>query len=380
MKKQIECESLRLMVFKSALELGEKVDHLLLNKYGYDSSEYTFMIPIKEPFFKDGHLKVEIEETVRGKDLFVLTDIGNYSLTYNMHGFTNHASPNDLIMQLKDGIGACNSHAKHINIVMPYLYAGRQHKRITRENLTCGMVLREFDENPNIKSFITFDAHDSRVEHAMPNTEFDNFFATNTILEKFIHEVDLETLKDLVFIAPDNGAIGRRDVLLNSFASEYIERDAGSFFKQRDYNRFENGKYPIIGHDYCGKERLDGKTAIISDDMIDSGNSIFDSIDQAKQRNVKDIYIMATYTLFTNGIEKFKEYYKQGKFQGIYTTNLSYIPEEYQQEEWLHVCDCSSLVSDIIYNIHNDVSISQILRDKSSPVKLLEKKFQTEQK
>ncbi len=375
MKKQVECERLRLMVFESAFDLGNDIDHLLLKRYGYDDQKYTFIIPIKENFFEDGHLKVEIEETVRGKDLFLLTDIGNYSLTYNMHGFTNHTSPNDLMMQLKDGIGACNSHAKYINVVMPLLYAGRQHRRISRENLMCGMILRELDQNRKMKSFITFDAHDQGVEHSIHNMEFDNFFATNIILENLIHDVDCSTLENLVFVAPDNGATGRRNVYLNSFNSSFIHREAGSFVKQRDYNHFVDGKYPILSHDYCGNEDLKGKTAIISDDMISSGNSMFDVIDELKKRGTKKIYLATTYALFTKGIDKFREYYEQEKFDGLYTTNLSYIPFEYQQEKWLHVCDCAPLVSDVIYNIHNDLSISSILRDRSYPVKLLEKKF-----
>ena len=169
-------------------ELGKKVDEHLLRMYELDKDKYTFIVPIKENFFEDGHVKVEIEETVRGMDMFLLTDIGNYSITYNMHGFMNHTSPNDLMMELKDGIGACNSHAKDLNIVMPLLYAGRQHRRITRENLMCGLNLHELDMNPHIKSFITFDAHDQGVEHAVHNMEFDNFFATNTILEYFIND------------------------------------------------------------------------------------------------------------------------------------------------------------------------------------------------
>ena len=374
-KKQIEKEKLRLMVFKSALELGKKVDEHLLHMYELDKDKYTFIVPIKENFFEDGHVKVEIEETVRGMDMFLLTDIGNYSITYNMHGFTNHTSPNDLMMELKDGIGACNSHAKHLNIVMPLLYAGRQHRRITRENLMCGLNLHELDMNSHIKSFITFDAHDQGVEHAVHNMEFDNFFATNTILEYFINDLSVDELRNLVFVAPDNGATGRRNVYLNSFNTPEINRSAGSFIKQRDYNKFVDGKYPIISHDYCGNDSLDGKTAIVIDDMISSGSSMFDVIKELHARGIKHIYIITTYALFTKGIEKFEEFYKAGLLNGLYTTNLSYIPEEYKNCEWLHICDCSKQLASIIYNIHNDLSISEILRDKSHPVKLLEKKF-----
>ena len=378
MKKQVEKNDLRLMIFKSANELGKKIDEHLLDMYNLDKEKYTFVVPIKENFFEDGHFKVEIEETVRGKDLFMLTDVGNYSIEYKMHGFLNHTSPNDLIMELKDGIGACNSHAKTINIIMPLLYAGRQHRRNTRENLMCGRMLHELDTMSRIKSFITFDAHDQGVEHAIHNMEFDNFFPTNTILESFINDMSMNRLKKIVFVAPDNGATGRRNVYLNSFNSKYIHREAGSFIKQRDYNNLVDGKYPVIAHDYCGNEELDGFTAIVSDDMISSGGSMFDVIDELKKRGVKYIYLMTTYALFTKGIDKFEEYYKDGKFDGLYTTNLSYIPEEYNKAKWLHVCDCSKDVAEIIYNIHNDLSISSILRDKSYPVKLVEKKFERE--
>lgn len=370
----IEQERLRLMVFKSALDLGKKVNKHLLDRYGLDESS-SFILPIKENFFEDGNLKVEIEDTVRGKDLFFLTDIGNYSIEYKMHGMINHASPNDLLMQLKDGIGACNCHAERLNIIMPLLYAGRQHRRITRENLMCGMVLRELDNTSRVRSMITFDAHDQGVEHAVHNMEFDNFYVTNTILESFINDCDVEDLRNLVFVAPDNGATGRRNIYLNSFNSSYIHREAGSFIKQRDYNNLVDGKYPIVSHDYCGNEDLRGKVAIISDDMVSSGGSMFDVIDELQKRGIKAVYLVTTYALFTKGIDRFEEYYKAGKFNGLYTTNLSYIPEEYKACRWLHICDCSKQVADIIYNIHNDLSISNILRDRSYPVRLLEKKF-----
>lgn len=376
-KEQLEQEKLRLMVFKSAQELGEKIDKHLLEMYGYDSEKYTFMVPMKEIFFDDGHLKVEIMDTVRGKDLYFLTDVENSSLTYEMRGFINHTSPNDLFTQLKDGIGACNCHPAKINIVMPMLYAGRQHRRNTRENLACGKALRELDTmNNKMNSFITFDAHDPGVEHAMFNMEFNNVYVTTMILDKFINDLDKEDLKQLVFVSPDNGATGRRNVYLNSFNSPHINRQAGSFYKQRDYNNLVNGKYPVIAHDYCGNNDLEGRTAIVTDDMISSGGSMIDVIDELKERGVKKIYVIVTYALFTKGIEKFDQYYKEGKLDGVYTSNLSYIPESYLNTPWLHVCDCSKLVSQIIYNIHNDLSISEIMSDKSTPIKLLERKFQ----
>ncbi len=374
-KKQIENEKLRLMVFESAKELGEKLDEHLLNMYGINSDEYTFIVPIRENFFSDGHLKVEIDETVRGKNLFLLTDIGNYSITYKMHELINHASPNDLMVQLKDGIGACNCHAANINIIMPLLYAGRQHRRNTRENLMCGMALREIDSINRIKSLITFDVHDQGVEHAIHNMEFDNFYATNTILEQFIDDLSIEELRNLVFVAPDNGATGRRNVYLNSFNSDYINKEAGSFYKERNYNTLVNGKYPVVKHEYSGNQNLEGKTAIVIDDMISSGGSMFDVISSLKERNVSHLYIITTFALFTEGIKKFDEYYNNNMFDGVYTTNLSYIPKSYQEKPWLHICDCSKMMAQIVYNMHNELSISGLLKDKSGPIKMLEKKF-----
>jgi len=367
-------QKLKLLVFRSALELGQKVNEQLKQKY--NCKEETFLLPIKENFFNDGHLKVEIGETVRGQDVYLLTDIGNYSLEYKMHGFINHTSPNDLVQQLKDGIGACNSHAKYLNVIMPLLYAGRQHRKNTRENLACGQLLYELSNNRHIRSIITFDAHDEGVEHAVHDIEFENFYATNTILENLIHNLPTEQLKRLVFIAPDNGAAGRRNVYLNSFNSEYIDRIAGSFVKQRDYNHMVDGKNPIISHDYSGNSDLKGRTAIIVDDMVASGGSMFDVIHELKKREVTHIYIITTFTLFTEGIQKFQESYARKEFDGIYTTNLSYIPKEYQSEKWLHICDCSSLVADVIYHIHEEQSISSILSDKSYPLKLLKNKFE----
>ncbi len=377
-RSQVENERLRLMVFKSALELGKKVDEHLLNMYGLNKDDYTFIVPIEENFFQDGHLKVVIKDTVRGKNMFLLTDIGNYSIEYSIHGFINHASPNDLMAELKDGIGACNSHTKSINIIMPLLYNGRQHRKNGRENLSCGQSLYELDMNDSVKSIITFDAHDQGVEHAVRNLEFDNFFATNTILEQFIKDLSVEELKKLAFIAPDNGATGRRNVYLNSFNSKYIDREAGSFVKQRDFNKMVDGKNPITSHDYIGNNDLTGRTAIVVDDMISSGESMFDVIDELHKHNASHIYLITTYALFTKGIDKFNKYYEENKFDGLYTTNLSYIPDEYKDNKWIHVCDCSKQIAEIIYNIHNDLSISTILSDRSYPIKLLEKKFNNE--
>ena len=369
-------DNLKLIVFESAKDLGNKIDKHLVEMYHLDKNKHSFILPIRESFFDDGHFKVEILDSVRGKDIFMLTDVGNYSIEYKMRGLINHTSPNDLMFELKDGIGACDCHAKSINIVMPLLYQGRQHRRNTRENLSCGMTLHELDNMSKVRSFLKFDAHDQGVEHAIHNMEFDNFIPTNVILEELINDLSIDELKNIVFIAPDNGATGRRNIYLNSFNSPYIHKESGSFIKRRDYNRVVDGKNPIISHDYSGSSNIEGFTAIIPDDMISSGSSMFDVIDELKKRGVLHIYIVVTYALFTKGIDKFNEYYDKGMFDGIYTSNLSYIPEEYKKASWLHVCDSSKLVADVIYNIHNDLSISCFIHDKSEPGRMLDEKFE----
>ena len=375
MSKEKNYDDLKLMVFKSARELGEMVDDALLDMYGLSKEDYSFIIPIKEIFFEDGHLKVEILNTVRAKNMFFLTDVGNYSIEYKMHGFINHASPNDLAQQLKDGIHACDRHPDFINVVMPLLYNGRQHRRKTRESLACGEFLRELDQIKGAKSIITFDAHDQGVEHAVHNMEFDNFNVNNTILDSFVKDRSLDELKKIVLIAPDSGATERIESYLDSFASPYVYREMGHFSKKRDLNNFVDGKYPIIAHEYSGNNDLEGMTAIITDDMISSGGSMIDVVHELKKRKAEKVYAFTTFVLFTKGIDEFDKLYKEGKFNGLYTTNLSYIPEEYKKCEWLHICDCSKELANIIYNIHNDLSISSILRDKEYSVKLLEKKF-----
>lgn len=368
-------EKLKLIVLKSALELGQKVDKHLSRFYKSDNS---LILPIKETWFNDGHGKTELMETVRDQDVFIFQDIGNYSIPYEMHGYINHTSPNDLAQQLKDTIGACKCHPSSLSIIMPLLYAGRQHRRIGREALSCADYLNGLDGDPYVKRIITFDAHDEGVQQALQYTEFDNFFATNPILEQFINDTDIEKIKDVLFVAPDFGAMGRMNFYLNSFNSEYIKKDAGCFYKRRDYNRIVDGKNPIIEHSYCGSNNIEGKTAIVIDDMIASGGSMFDVIKELKKRGAAHIYLISTFVLFTKGIDKFKEYYEKGMFDGIYTTNLSYIDEKYKKEEWLHIADCSEYIARIIFNLHNHETISDLLRDKSYPGKVLTKKFENQ--
>ncbi|MBR1413896.1 MAG: ribose-phosphate diphosphokinase [Bacilli bacterium] len=368
-----ESNKLRLIALKSALELGQKIDRHLTSFYG--NEEESFIVPVDEIWFNDGHEKNKLSKSVREKDVYILQDIGNYSLEYEMHGFINHASPNDLAQQLRDVIGACNSHPDKISIIMPLLYNGRQHRRNGREGLSCSRFLHELDMNQNVKRFLTFDAHDEGVQQAMFDTEFDNFYSTNDLLESFINNTDISELENVTFVAPDFGAMGRTQFYLNAFNSPHIKKDVGVFYKRRDYNIIENGKNPVIEHSYIGGDMTD-RTAILIDDMISSGGSMLDSMKKLKERGAKHIYAMCTFALFTEGIDKFRESYNNGVFDGIYTTNLSYIPDEYKNEEWLNVVDCSYYLAKIIRNLHNDKSISGLLQDKGYTAKVLAKKFE----
>ena len=375
-KRLVEDERLRLLVLKSCLELGSKIDKHLLDSYGYDSREYTFMLDVKESWFSDGCEKVEIMDSVRNMSVFICSDVYNSSGTYKMRGVEQHTSPNDLMQQLRDTIGACNGHSRDLSILMPMLYAGRQHRRKGREALTCANWLHEFDRKPAIKRIITCDAHDPGVEQALYDTEFENIFLTNVLLEKFINDISLNELKDIVFVAPDNGAIGRTNVYLNSFISPDIRRYLGTCYKERDYNIIVDGKNPVIDHRYIGKDDIAGKTGNIVDDIIASGGSMLDVIDILNSKGLYNIYVFSTFALFTEGISKFDEYYKQGKFSGIYTTNASYINLEYRNKKWLHIVDCSEYLAKFIRYIYEGRSITQLLQDKSGPGKVLKRKFE----
>lgn len=375
-KKLIEDEKLRLLVLKSFLEQGTKIDEYLVKEYGYDSDKYTFMLDITESWFSDGCEKVEINDSVRDKSVFVCSDVYNYSGTYKMRGLIHHTSPNDLLQQIKDSIAACNGHTTDLSVVMPMLYAGRQHRKKGRESLTCANFLRELEMRRSVKRLITCDAHDPGVEQALYNIEFDNVFLTYDLLEKFIADTNASELKDIVFVAPDNGAIGRTNVYLNSFNHPDVKKYLGYCYKERDYNHVINGKNPVIAHGYIGSVDISGKTGCIIDDMISSGSSMFDVIDILNNMGVNNIYIFSTFALFSEGISKFDEYYKGGKFSGIYTTNATYIDPEYLSREWLNVVDCSKYLARLIGLISKSKSITEILQDKSGPGKVLARKLE----
>ena len=347
--------NLKLIVFENCKEFGEKVDKHLQDITGEKDS---FIIPIDEVRFNNGEGKIVINETVRKKELFLLSDIGNHSITYKMFGYINHKSPDDHFQDVIRALCAIRDQAHSTSLVMPLMYSSRQHKREGRESLDCAVALQTLKEK-GIKNIITFDVHDSNVQNAIPCSSFDNFYPTNIILEQFVENEELDNNK-LLAVAPDSGAIKRTNYYANMLGCEF----GGHFEKQRDLYRVVDGKNPILKHEYIGKN-VKNKDIIIVDDMIASGESMIDVAKELKARGAKQIFMMSAYSLFTKGIEVFEKAYEEGLFTRLYTTNLSYVPEEALKKEWVKQVDCSDYVAKIIYTFYLGKSVSPILSYKS---------------
>ena len=282
--------------------------------------------------------KGEIHESVRGTDLFIMVDVVNYSLTYTVCGHENHMSPDDHYQDLKRIIGASIANAHRVNVIMPFLYEGRQHKRSKRESLDCAYALEELS-HMGVSNIITFDAHDPRVQNAIPLHGFDNFMPTYQFVKAvFKKNNDLIIDKDhLMVISPDEGAMERAVYFANNLGV-----DMGMFYKRRDYSTVVNGRNPIVAHEFLGAD-VTGKTLIIIDDMISSGESMLDTAKELKERRADKVIICCTFGLFTDGFEKFDEYHKRGYFDYIVTTNLNYRPAELLARDWYLEADMSKI-------------------------------------
>ena len=338
---------LKLVVFDNAKELGEKVN-LSLEKIRGIKDE--FIIPITASRFSNGEGKVKIEETVRDKDLYILSDIGNYSINYDFHGMKHFMAPDEHFQDIKRIISATSGHASKINVIMPMLYQSRQHKRKGRESLDCALALQEL-ERIGVSNIITFDAHDPNVVNAVPNLSFDNFYPTNIIIDALEEN---EHIDNMIVVSPDMGAMERA-----RYYAGMLGCDVGLFYKRRDLTKVVNGKNPIVEHVYLGSDVKD-KNILIVDDMISSGTSMIESAQNLKNRGAKKIYLVATFALFTEGIEKFNEAYNEGIFTKLYVTNLSYVPEEIKSKEWYTEVDCSILLARIINKLNKKESIAEI--------------------
>ena len=362
---------LKLAALESCMDLATQVnDHIVsfrrndieellrrkedLNYRGYDVDSY--LLDLKCPRFGSGEAKAVINESVRGADIFAMVDVTNYSLTYNVSGFTNHMSPDDHFQDLKRVIGSSVATAHRVNVIMPFLYEGRQHKRTKRESLDCALALQELT-HMGVDNIITFDAHDPRVQNAIPLSGFETVRPTYQFVKGLLDRYDdlIIDSDHMMAISPDEGATERAVYLAN-----VLNLDMGMFYKRRDYTRVVNGRNPIVAHEFLGSS-VEGKDVIILDDMISSGDSILDVAKQLKSRNAKRIFAAATFGLFTNGLDKFDEAYESGLIDGVLTTNLIYQTPELLSRPYYINCDMSKYVALMIDTLNHDGSISDIL-------------------
>ena len=374
---------LKIAALESCKELAQKVnDHIInfrrkdievlkkrqenLQYRGYDADSY--LLKCKCPRFGSGEAKGSVEESVRGTDIYAMVDVTNYSLTYKVSGFTNHMSPDDHYQDLKRIIGATVSTAHRVNVIMPFLYEGRQHKRTHRESLDCAMMLEEL-VNMGVQNIITFDAHDPRVQNAIPLSGFDNFMPTYQFVKAlFKHDQTLHIDKDnFMVISPDEGAMNRAVYLANNLGV-----DMGMFYKRRDYSKVINGRNPIVAHEFLGSS-VEGKTVLIIDDMISSGESMLDTAKELKERKAKKVIVCCTFGLFTNGLEKFDEFYAKGYIDCVITTNLNYRVPELFTKDWYVEADMSKYIAAIINSLNHNASIGNSLSPTEKIQKIIRK-------
>lgn len=371
--EEIQLESiphgkLGLITLKSSESLGQKVDRYLVKWRstrqqlhpndtafkGYQRDSY--LIDHSLPRFGNGEAKGTIKESVRGDDLYIMLDVTNHSLTYKMCGQINHMSPDDHYQDLKRIIAASSGKAKRINVIMPFLYESRQHRRSSRESLDCALALQELVDM-GVENIITFDAHDPRVQNAIPLHGFESVTCAYQFVKALCSNVD-----DLVFdndhmmiISPDEGGTDRAVYLAN-----VLGINVGMFYKRRDYSRIVDGRNPIIAHEFLGSS-VEGKDVFIIDDMISSGESMIDVATELKKRKAKRIFVISTFGLFTNGFAKFDEAVEQGIIYRVLTTNLIYQSEEMLSRDYYISCDMSKYIAYIIDTLNHNTSLSELL-------------------
>ena len=355
-------DDLALIVLDNFKEMGDKVNKVIKK---LKKCEKDYIIPIKLDRFANGEGKITILETVRDKDVYILTDIGNYSMTYKMHDFENHYSPDDHYQDLKRVILAMCGHAKKIALVMPLLYESRQHRRKGRESLDCAYAMQEL-ASMGVKEVITFDVHDPNLCNAVPLLAFENFYSTSNILSQFAKD-NRDILNDMLIVSPDFGAMERA-----RYYAEMLSCEVGVFYKRRDLSKVVNGKNPIIEHAYMGAD-VKNKNIIVVDDMIASGNSILEVAHELKEKGASKVFLCSTFSLFTEGIERFATAYEEKIFDGLYTTNLTYTKEKLKKEKWFNCVDSSEIIAKAIVTLNEGKSISPLLNGKADLYKKMEK-------
>ncbi|MBO7335460.1 MAG: ribose-phosphate pyrophosphokinase [Lachnospiraceae bacterium] len=359
---------LGIIALESFKPIAEKVDDYIVEwRYNRSSDDLesihfndykrdSYLIDTVCPRFGSGEAKGLIKESVRGDDLYFLVDITNYSITYSVCGHESCMSPDDHFSDLKRLIGAVGGKARRITVIMPFLYEGRQHKRSARESLDCAIALQEL-VNMGVDSIITFDAHDPRVQNAIPLHSFETVQPTYQFIKALLRKAPDITLDTdhLMVVSPDEGAMGRA-----VYFGNVIEADVGMFYKRRDYTKIVGGRNPIVAHEFLGSN-VEGKDIIIIDDMISSGESMLDCARELKERKAKRIFICATFGLFTSGMQGFDEAYKNGTFDLLITTNLVYQPEALLSRPYYTTADMSKYIALLIDSLNHDLSISEFL-------------------
>ena len=373
---------LGLIPLNSSAALGKKVDDYLVSwrkgrgnefaeKYvaayeGYERDSY--IIQSQVPRFGSGEAKGIINESVRGDDIYILLDVCNYSLTYSLCGYTNHMSPDDHFQDLKRVIAAIGGKARRINVIMPFLYESRQHKRSGRESLDCALGLQELTAM-GVENIITFDAHDPRVQNAIPLHGFETIQPAYQFIKNILRNApDMKLDKDhLMVISPDEGGMGRAIYMANNLGV-----DMGMFYKRRDYSRVVDGRNPIVAHEFLGAS-VEGKDVVIIDDMISSGESMLDTARELKKRKANRVFVASTFGLFTNGLAAFDKAYEEGTISKILTTNCIYQSPELLSRPYYVNVDLSKYIALLIDSLNHDHSISELLDPNEKIHKLLNK-------
>ena len=360
--------SLGIIALESCQPLSKKIDQYLVKWRTERENEHkdslafagyqrpSYLLSTKVPRFGSGEAKGVINESVRGTDLYLLVDVCNYSLTYSLCGHENHMSPDDHYQDLKRIIAAVGGKARRITVIMPFLYESRQHKRTSRESLDCALALQEL-VRMGVDNIITFDAHDPRVQNAIPLNGFETVQPAYQFIKGLLRNVKgLQIDSDhMMVISPDEGGMSRAIYIAN-----VLGLDMGMFYKRRDYTRVVNGRNPIVAHEFLGSS-VEGKDMIIIDDMISSGESVLEVAAALKQRKANRIFVFSTFGLFTNGLDKFDNAYEQGIIDKVLTTNLIYQTPELLEREWYINCDMSKYIAYIIDTLNHDSSISDLL-------------------
>jgi len=358
---------LAIIAMDNCRELGEKVNKLILERRKkslaesgqdiyLDEIKENYLVPVNNVRFANGEGKAVLQETVRGKDIYILSDVGNYSCTYKMFGITTHMGPDEHFQDIKRTISAIGGKDRRITVIMPLLYAGRQHKRRSRESLDCAIALQEL-ERLGVENIITFDAHDPRVQNAVPLIDFQTIHPTYDIIKSIYYNENslISDKENTLIISPDTGAMDRA-----IYYSSMLGIDIGVFYKRRDYTKIVDGKNPIVQHEYLGGD-LTGKNVLVVDDMVASGESIIEIAKELKRRNAANVYVAVTFALFTEGVEEMNRCYEQGLIKRFFATNLTYIPDNVRNAEWFVEVDLSRLIAALIDRLNHDESISSLL-------------------